>query len=462
MNAALPPPFAKALRLCREIDSIRPGAQALIAGGAVRDYIMGRPCDDVDIAHNLPLDVIKEHFNSEGVGQGEKFGVSVATFEGERFELTCFRKDGLYIDGRRPDSVTTVSDFKEDSARRDFTINALGMDSSGQIIDHWGGVADIKNRTIRCVGDALDRFSEDPARMFRAIRFAAAFDFDLDPATESGIRAFAIRSRDVANERITKELLKCADSGPILADFISLADKTQLLPHFLPEIAAMKEFKHNPAHHPEGGVFEHTLAALRVSRESDPIRNTAVLLHDIGKPKTFKMSDKGQPTYFGHEEAGARMIPEIAKRMKLTNDMRDVCVSVARHHGLMHRLGELRHKKKVDFWTIPNFEEVKIASMADRRCRLHAHNEGQMTEEFAAFDRELAYLGTREEFTSRLKSLAGGDVIKEAAPNAKGKEVGILQEQTRDWLIDQRLNVTPEQAKKTISSLHRGMSRQGR
>jgi len=449
----------KAQRLCRQIESLDPSGEALVVGGAVRDVLLGRECSDVDIAHNLSLPLIKEAFGADGVGRGEEFGVTVVTFEDERFEVTCYRQESGYSDGKRPDTVTTTKDFKLDSARRDFTINSMGMHHDGKIEDPWGGQSDIKNRIVRCVGCSMDRFAEDPVRMLRAARFAAVLDFDLDGEAVAAARGFAIRLNDVAPDRITKEILKASQSGKSLAKFINHCDRMNLLPGFLPEVVALKGLPHAPEHHPEGGVFEHTMAALNVSDSQIPEHNLAILLHDIGKAKTHETSPQGKPTYRGHEAVGAEMIPAIAERLHWPKHLTTLCEDVCREHMKGHILAEMSKPTRVALRLSENWPAIKDAILADSRCRMHLHDEQFVMEQMGKLDVEATKWGDQKELNKKLNSLASGHTIMQAIPGIAGQDIGKVKTATWDWLVGRSLNANPQEVDAFIKDTYGGLPR---
>jgi tRNA nucleotidyltransferase/poly(A) polymerase len=261
------------------------GYEALIVGGFVRDLLMGKPSDDIDLATNAPEEVLEKNFDTIDIGKNKQFGVSVIKYKGQTYEVAQYRKD-LYGDlekGKGADKVEIAKDFKDDSSRRDFTINALGIDGDGNIVDHHGGLKDIDKKVIAAVGDADIRFKEDEVRQLRGIRFASRMGFEISPETIEAMKKHAPEISKVAPERITKELRKIAKAGgKQLADAIVLMDKVGILQYILPEIAKMKELEHSPEHHPEGNVFQHTLEALRTSDIKDDVVNVALLFHDLG------------------------------------------------------------------------------------------------------------------------------------------------------------------------------------
>ena len=221
------------LQLMKEIQAF--GYEAYIVGGAVRDIVMGSTqIHDVDIATNMPMEEIKKNFKAYEYGGGERHGTLLVNRNGEIFELTQFRTEGTYTDGRRPDNVDFVKSFEEDSKRRDFTINAMGVDVDGVVIDYHGGCEDISNKLLRTVGDASERFNEDALRMVRAVRIAAKLGFKIDSTVIDAIKKYKQLLSSVSKERIRDELQKLADVGPrAFAYGIELVAFTDLLDYII-------------------------------------------------------------------------------------------------------------------------------------------------------------------------------------------------------------------------------------
>lgn len=218
------------------------GYEAYIVGGAVRDIVMGKTdVHDVDIATNMPIEKIKEAYHTVEYGGGEKHGTVIVVYNGTSFELTQFRCDGIYTDGRRPNSVMFIDDFKTDCSRRDFTINAMGMDSSGSFVDFFNGTEDIQSGIIKTVGYAHNRFNEDALRMIRACRFAARYNFQIHPDSLQAIKMLKSNIRCVSKERVLDEFKKSVSYGGIaFAKFITYMYATGLLDEVLE-----KNFKGN-------------------------------------------------------------------------------------------------------------------------------------------------------------------------------------------------------------------------
>jgi tRNA nucleotidyltransferase/poly(A) polymerase len=423
--------------------------ESVIVGGAVRDmFIQGSReavFDDIDIATNVDMDKIEKLFPTHDIGKNKEFGVIVVEYGGYNFEIAQFRTDGEYSDGRRPDSIETGVNFKCDTQRRDFTINAMGMRKDRSIADYHGGYKDIQNKIIKTVGDPELRFSEDYLRMLRAVRFACRLDFTLENDTFDAISKHANKIYDISAERIFKELWKMAEqTGSKFADAIIMLKTTGLLYHILPEVAILEDMPHNPEMHPEGvNVFEHTMSALRVNNEPDPILNLALLLHDIGKTRTHEIVD-GKHRYIGHEFEGADMVNEIADRLKFDNKLRDTLVYTTTHHMKMHVIKSMRKSKIVRLANDPNWEMLKKVSYCDDFCR------GEELFDQADWNNKMGYANwaiqkygeSSHAFTNPFKNIVNGDVIMEVRDIQRPcKEIGIVLTKTVNWIIDNDISL---------------------
>ncbi|MBM4082338.1 MAG: CCA tRNA nucleotidyltransferase, partial [Planctomycetes bacterium] len=307
---------------------VRHGHRALFAGGCVRDKLMGLEPKDYDIATDATPDEIMKLFPNT-VAVGAQFGVVVVVCGEHQFEVATFRADGHYADGRHPDTVT-FSGPEEDVRRRDFTINGLLLDPlAGKVIDHVGGESDIRAKLVRAIGDPRQRFTEDRLRMLRAVRFSCQFGYLLDAETASAIRALAPHVSSVSAERIKDELQKTL-TGPRPDMAVQMLEDLGLMRVVLPEVSAMKGVAQPPNFHPEGDVFTHTV--LCMGKLSSPSWELAMatLLHDIGKPRTFEVSDRIRFTC--HEKVGAEMAEAICDRLKMSNAEKErIAWLVARH-----------------------------------------------------------------------------------------------------------------------------------
>jgi len=334
---ALPVP-ADVVELCRKLRDA--GFEAWLVGGAVRDLLRGAPAKDFDVATSAqPADVTNVFGRKRTIPTGEKHGtVTVLTErdgEKQHVEVTTYRGEGAYSDGRRPDEVVFVRSLDEDLKRRDFTMNAIAYDPLGDALaDPYGGQKDLAARLIRAVGDPLERFREDGLRAMRAVRFAAQLEFAVDPATERAIPDAIDVFKKVSAERVRDELVKilCAKKPSI---GLELMRTTGLLAASIPELLEGVGM-HQNRHH-KHDVWHHTLAAVDATElGGDPkwLVRFAALMHDVAKPRTAapKEDSPAEHTFYRHEHVGADMADVICRRLKLANSERETIVNLVGHH----------------------------------------------------------------------------------------------------------------------------------
>jgi len=346
------------------------GYKAYIVGGAVRDVILGNDKPkDIDIATNMPMVELAMLWKIHDIGKSKDFGIVVAKEGGHTFEIAQFREDGSYKDGRRPESVKITGSFEGDAARRDFTINAMGINAKGEIIDYFDGKRDIVNKVIRTVGDPRKRFGEDYLRMLRAGRFSASLDMDIEKETKKTIKKMASNIQDLSPERIRDELFKSASmGGDIFANYIKVLDELKLLKFILPEVANLKYFKHNFQHHPEGDVWQHTMAALKTSGAKDPVKNLAILLHDVGKGVTLSHKE-GLPKYLGHAEEGVKLVNVIADRLKMSTKEKQQLLFAVGNHMKFHKILKMKPSKIAKLVADENWDVLVTVARADEFAR---------------------------------------------------------------------------------------------
>ncbi len=328
--------------------------QAFLVGGCVRDLLLGRVPKDFDVATDaLPAEVISLFPSAELVGA--HFGVVLVRTNSVQVEVATFRSDSTYSDGRRPDSVQFESDPRRDAQRRDFTINALLLDpETGEILDFVNGREDLHRGVIRAIGDPEARFREDHLRMLRAVRFAASLGFSIDPETAGAIRKLRVAIRDVSAERVRDELARILTEGGARRGF-EILDDLGLLREILPEVAAMKGVAQPPEFHPEGDVWIHTLLMLEGLRQPTVPLALGVLLHDVGKPSTFRMAERIR--FDGHVEVGERMAVEILTRLKFPSDQIDRAETLIANHMKFKDAPRMRESTLKRFLRQPHFEE---------------------------------------------------------------------------------------------------------
>jgi len=330
------------------------GHQAYLVGGSVRDLLLGAQPKDFDVSTDARPERIMELFPQSGQ-VGAHFGVVLVRDAGAQVEVATFRSDHDYPDGRRPASVHFESDPREDVLRRDFTINGLMMEAeTGNVLDYVGGRADLEGRVVRAIGDPDARFAEDHLRLVRAVRFAARLGFEIDSATFGAMARHHALILKVAAERVREELTRILIEGGARRGF-ELLDASGMLADLLPEVAAMKGVGQPPEFHPEGDVWTHTLLLLEQLGRATPTLAWGALLHDVGKPPTFRVAERIR--FDGHVEEGVKLAHGILNRLRFSrDDMERVEALIANHMRFKdaHRMKESTLKR---FLRMPDFGE---------------------------------------------------------------------------------------------------------
>ncbi len=335
------------------------GHRAFLVGGCVRDILLHRDPADFDVATSATPEEVLKLF-PHGLDVGAQFGVVLVRQDSLKVEVATFRSDLGYSDGRHPDQVVYSKTPEEDVQRRDFTINGLLMrHDTGEVLDFVGGRADLTAGIIRAIGEPSRRFAEDKLRMLRAVRFAARFAYTIEPETFAAIRTHASEIHIVSAERIREEFTKLLTEGAARRGF-GLLHELGLLSQLLPEIAGMKGVPQPPQFHPEGDVWVHTLLMLEaLPAGASPTLAWGVLLHDIGKPPTFRpASETGDRIRFdGHVDVGVRMADDICRRLRFSNDETDQIKALVANHMKFKDVAQMRQSTLKRFVRLPQFEE---------------------------------------------------------------------------------------------------------
>ncbi len=333
------------------------GHEALFAGGCVRDKLLGREPGDYDIATSAKPEEVTALF--PGANEvGAHFGVVIAKHGGHHVEIATFRTDGSYKDGRRPESVT-FSTAKEDAQRRDFTVNGLFENpESGELIDHINGLTDLKNGTLRAIGDPFARFTEDALRLLRAIRFSTVLGFEIEPTTREAIGNCAHLLGKISPERIRDEFSKII-TAPRRRSGIELLVETGLMLHVVPEFLKTIGCEQPPEWHPEGDVYVHTCIMLEMLPGDASLELClAVLLHDIAKPPCQTFDDEaGRIRFNGHDAMGAEMANAILHRLRFPNNVIDAVVPMVARHMQFMNVQQMRTAKLKRFMAEPTFPQ---------------------------------------------------------------------------------------------------------
>lgn len=329
------------------------GYIAYFAGGCVRDMIMGIEPKDYDITTNAKPEEIKRLFKRT-ILVGAKFGVIVVVKDGINYEVATFRSEIGYKDGRHPDEVI-FTDEKEDVKRRDFTINGLLFDSlKNRIIDYVGGKDDINNKIIRTIGNPFKRFNEDKLRMMRAVRLAMRFGFDIEENTFNAVKCKGFEISEISKERIRDELVKILTEGAA-GRGIKLLDKAGMLKVILPEVADMKGVEQPKDFHPEGDVFTHTILMLDLMENPSVELAMGVLLHDVGKPKTFEVKDRIR--FNEHTDVGIKLANDICKRLRFTTKEIEYILNLIKNHLKFKDVIKMKKSTLKRFLSMDKFEE---------------------------------------------------------------------------------------------------------
>ena len=330
------------------------GHEALLAGGCVRDLLMGRTPADWDVATDADPAIVQQLFERT-IPIGAQFGITIVSLDDGQYEVARFRRDGPYLDGRHPDRVE-FADAVADAHRRDFTINGMFFDvTTGAVIDYVGGREDIDARVVRAIGDAEERFSEDYLRMLRAVRFAARLRFQIEADTFAAIQR---RAGDIVHtswERIRDELTLILTDGEAATGMQLLLD-AGLLTQIMPEVAAMDGVAQPPEYHPEGDVWTHVKILLEALEDPSPTLAWGALLHDIGKPKAMRITDRIR--FNGHDALGADMAEAICRRLKMSNADIDRIAQLTAQHMRIGRAKEMRQSKLKRMLRQPLFPEL--------------------------------------------------------------------------------------------------------
>lgn len=347
---------SNAEELAREIVRKLRGAghKAWLVGGCVRDHLLGLEPEDYDVATDaLPERVAALFENSFLIGPD--FGVVLVRRGDVEVQIATLRSDHRYVDGRRPAAVTFVDDPRLDVQRRDFTVNGLLMDpDTGEVLDYVAGQADLAARLIRTIGDPDQRFTEDYLRMLRAIRLAAGLKFEIESRTFESIRRNRELVRKVSPDRIRIEVVRLLTEGGARRG-MELMDASGLLEIILPEVARMKGVPQPPEFHPEGDVWTHTLLMLELMQNPTPTLALGVLLHDVGKPATYREADRIR--FDEHDVVGAQIAVGILKRLHFSNDEIRQVEALVRYHLRWRHVRQMRESKLKRFLALDRFEE---------------------------------------------------------------------------------------------------------
>jgi len=413
---------------------------AWLVGGCVRDLLLGRTPKDFDVATSATPSELLRLFPRAGQ-VGAHFGVVLVHDGGAQVEVATFRSDLDYEDGRRPTAVHFETDPQQDVLRRDFTINALLLDpETNEVIDYVGGRADLAAGLIRAIGDPVRRFQEDHLRLLRAIRFAARLNFTIEPATFAAMKSLAPAIRMISVERVRDEISRILTEGGARRG-LELLDTSGLLAEILPEVAALKGVEQPPEFHPEGDVWTHTLIMLDGLREPSLELALGVLLHDIGKPATFRVADRIR--FDGHVEKGVEIARQLLGRLRFPNAVMEQVEALIANHMRFKDAPVMRESKLKRFLRMPGFDE-----------HLELHRLDCLSSHGSLTNYDFAVAKQREVPPEQLRPVllvTGHDLI--AAGCRPGPAFGVALREAEDAQLEGRVTTKEEALKIALAKL---------
>ena len=419
------------------------GREAWCVGGCVRDLLLGRTPGDWDITTSALPEETMAVFGDRAVPTGLRHGtVTVRTIQ-RPVEITTYRCDGAYADHRHPQQVTFTRSLEEDLRRRDFTVNAMALSEAGEVRDPFGGRADLERKVLRCVGDPNRRFDEDALRMLRGLRFAAALDFAIDPATADSIHRNAYLLKEVAAERIRVELEKLLVG---LAAARVLRRFPDVVGVFLPEVLPAVGFDQRNPHHCYD-VWEHTLHSVEAAPPDVVLRMT-MLLHDLGKPACFTVDGKGVGHFYGHHTVSRQIAEKALDRLRFDHDRKQTIVTLVDNHDRLLPPEEKTMRRALRKFGEGDLRRLLAVKRADNLAQAPAYRD--RLKELDAAEALLEQL-LREEACFSLKQLAvnGRDLL---ALGFQGPAVGRMLERLLDAVVDGTLENRREVLLKAVQS----------
>ena len=410
------------------------GYEAFAVGGCVRDFIMHRACDDIDITTSAKPDELERILSENGIRfieTGLKHGTVTAVINGENYEITTYRTDGDYKDSRHPESVEFVADIKEDLSRRDFTVNAMAYNERKGIVDLFGGKADLEKGVIRAVGNPDKRFKEDALRIMRAIRFASVLSFSVEPETKKAIFDNRELLKNVAAERIFSELSKLLMGDNV---FTVLKDYRDIIAVVIPELEPIFNIPQNTKWHIYN-VWEHTCKAVD-SAPKDLALRLAMLFHDIGKAYTRTTDEKGTDHFIGHQRVSALYTEKALKRLKVPNEIYDRVMFLVPIHDMHIGTEDKKIKKWLSKAGESNLRDLIEVKRADKLAQNPEMTEQELENLNITQSRLDKIISDGEPFTVKDLAVNGNDMI---ALGLQGRQIGEALDNLLEKVIDNEL-----------------------
>ena len=410
------------------------GYEAYVVGGCVRDSLIGKQPKDWDICTNAKPEQTMEVFKGfHIIPTGLQHGTITVMLNGEGYEITTYRVDGDYSDGRHPDSVSFTSSLSEDLARRDFTFNAMAYSEDEGIVDLYGGVEDLKKKRLKCVGNPTERFNEDALRIMRAIRFSSVLGCKIEENTHNSMVELYTNLDKIAKERINVEFSKmlCGKTPMFM-----LNEYQFIFSHIIPEIKPMIGFKQNNPYH-WLDVWNHSLHVLFEVKEKDLALRLAALFHDIGKPSCYIEGEDGIGHFYGHADKSVEITEKIMKDLKYSNDMIDEVLTLIKYHDMQISLSNKFIRRMLNKMPKETFEKLLILKKADILGQAKVDREKRLGE-VDKLGQMLAEFKMEEEcFSLKQLKINGNDLIKMGIK--PGKEMGQILNKLFEMVIEEEI-----------------------
>ena len=405
------------------------GYEAFAVGGCVRDSILARRPEDWDITTSAKPEEIKKLFRRT-VDTGIEHGTVTVLIGKDSFEVTTYRVDGAYEDGRHPKEVRFTSRLEEDLQRRDFTINAMAYNDEVRLVDVFGGMQDLNHHLIRCVGDPRERFSEDALRILRAVRFSAQLNFPIEPETAEAIKELAPTLEKISAERIQAELVKLLVSPH--PERIRDAYELGITKVILPEWDAMAGVEQNTPHH-RYDVAEHTIRAMKYVKR-DKILRLTMLFHDIGKPSTKTTDENGRDHFKGHALVSEEIARKVLRRLKFDNETVKKVTRLVCYHDYRMEATPRNVRRAMNRIGVELFPYYLAVRMADAKAQ-SPYRRREKIENIVAI-RKLYQEALLEENCVTLRQLAVGGRDLMDLGMTPGREIGSMLSELLEYVID--------------------------
>lgn len=442
---SLPPWAAKAIELLEQA-----GYEAWFVGGCVRDSLLGLSPKDWDVTTSATPEEMKGCFPGYPVLEtGLKHGTLTVLFDRQSVEITTYRADGSYLDHRHPQDVTFSRSLEDDLSRRDFTVNAMAYHPKRGLRDAFGGQADLKSRTLRCVGEPERRFREDALRILRCLRFASVLDFSIDPTTAEALQKEQNLLENVSRERIREELTKLL-CGQRAAEI--LRAYSPVLFFVLPELLPMKDCTQEHPYHC-WGLWEHTLHAL-AAVPPDPILRWAALLHDSGKPEVKSFGPDGTAHFYGHAEKSGKIAERVLDGLRFSKDETEKILTLVRLHGEQFPMPEIRVKRLLGKFGPEGFQALLSLIRADWEGQAPEKLEERLPALEAAKALAQRVLEQQDCLTLRDLAVNGNDLL--ALGFSSGRPLGEALNKLLEEVLENRLSNEREALLRRAQDIQKG------